>query len=123
MAEKIGNMARTIMRQLEDFGVAEGLVVDAKVEKIAKETSEELTRTSPKLTGDYAASWTFGNREVRRHKKVMSVYAEKPEYALTHLLEKGHQNRGGGRTPGIPHIAPVEKTAVENLEKELLAEL
>lgn len=49
----------------------------------------------------------------------MVVYADKPEYALTHLLEKGHQKRGGGRTKAIVHIAPAEEETVDELEKEL----
>ena len=49
----------------------------------------------------------------------MVVHAEKPEYALTHLLEKGHQKRSGGRTKAIVHIALAEEAAVDELEKEL----
>lgn len=62
---------------------------------------------------DDAASWTYGTGETKRTKHTMVVYADKPEYALTHLLEKGHQKRGGGRTKAIVHIAPAEEEAVD----------
>ena len=91
--------------------------------KVAEDTAKILNKTSPKLTGDYAASWTYGTGETKRTKHTMVVHADKPEYALTHLLEKGHQKRGGGRTKAIVHIAPAEEAAVDELEKELRTRL
>ena len=49
----------------------------------------------------------------------MVVHAEKPEYALSHLLEKGHANRGGGRTEASVHIAPEEQKAAEKLAERI----
>ena len=112
MAVKIGNLAREVMKQLDEYGIETGL----EVEKVSEEVAED---TAKMLTGDYAASWTYGVGETKRTRHTMIVHAEKPEYALSHLLEKGHQNRNGGRTPAIVHIAPAEEAAAEELEKEL----
>lgn len=122
MAVKIGDLAKAVMKELDNYGVAVGLEVEKVSKEVAADTAKMLNKTSPKLTGDYAASWTYGTGETKR-KHTMVVHAEKPEYALTHLLEKGHQKRGGGRTKAIVHIAPAEEAAVDELEKELRTRL
>lgn len=119
MAIKIGDLAREVMKQLDEYGIETGLEVEKVSEEVAEDTAKMLNKNSPKLTGDYAASWTYGVGETKRTRHTMIVHAEKPEYALSHLLEKGHQNRNGGRTPAIVHIAPAEEAAAEELEKEL----
>lgn len=120
MAVKIGNLAREVMKQLDEYGIETGLEVEKVSEEVAEDTAKMLNKNSPKLTGDYAASWTYGVGETKRTRHTMIVHAEKPEYALSHLLEKGHQNRNGGRTPAIVHIAPEEKEATEKMEKGLI---
>lgn len=114
MAIKIGDLAKTVMKELDDYGVAVGLEVEKVSKEVAEDTAKTLNKTSPKLTGDYAASWTYGTGETKRTKHTMVVHADKPEYALTHLLEKGHQKRGGGRTKAIVHIAPAEEEKISN---------
>lgn len=119
MAIKIGKLTSEVMKQLELYGAEQGLIVDKVVEEVAKNTAKHLEKDSPELTGEYAASWTYGNGQTKRTKHSRLVYAESPESSLTHLLEKGHQNRNGGRTPPVVHIAPEEEAAAEELEKEL----
>lgn len=119
MAIKIGSLAKEVMKQLESYGIETGLKVEKVSREVAEDTAKMLNKNSPELTGDYATSWTYGVGDTKRTLHTMVVHAEKPEYALTHLLEKGHQNRDGGRTPAKVHIEPAEQAAVEELEKEL----
>lgn len=84
--------------------------VQEKVDQAAKEgtieAANKLKSTSPKKTGKYASSWTarkVGDKWVTHNKK---------HYRLTHLLEKSHAKRGGGRTVPDVHIRPVEQEAI-----------
>lgn len=89
-------------------------VVDDVLPKVAKETVKELKKTSPKRHGDYAKGWKQKIEKDRVTGSTSIVY-NKTRYQLTHLLEKGHANRNGGRTQGIPHIKPAEEHAVKNV--------
>ena len=113
----IGKMADAIMKELEQYAdvTTEGMKKLAK--EVGKETAEKLQRTSPKATGDYAKRWTSTVRAESANSIAVSVHDKK--YQISHLLEKGHQKRNGGRTPAIVHIAPAEEAAAEELEKEL----
>ena len=111
MAVKIGDLAKAVMKELDDYGVAVGLEVEKVSKEVAEDTAKMLNKTSPKLTGDYAASWTYGTGETKRTKHTMVVHAEK------------HQKRSGGRTKAIVHIATAEEAAVDELEKELRTRL
>lgn len=119
MAIKIGNLAREVMKELDGYGIEVGLEVDKVTRDVAEDTAKMLNRISPKRSGKYAAAWTYSNGDTKKTKHSKIVHAEKPEYALTHLLEKGHQKRGGGRTKAIVHIATAEEAAIEGLEKGL----
>lgn len=56
MAIKIGDLAKAVMKELDDYGVAVGLEVEKVSKEVAEDTAKILNKTSPKLTGDYAAS-------------------------------------------------------------------
>jgi hypothetical protein len=85
--------------------------VDVKLEAIKKEVAENAksdlkSLERPKKTGAYRKGW----RVKKKGKKFIVHNAT--DYQLTHLLEKGHAKRGGGRVDPVIHIAPIEEEAV-----------
>ena len=109
----IGNLVAEINRQLALYANQTNETVQQIAEKVAQDGVEKLKTTSPKDTGDYAESWTY------RKVKNKFVVHNKEHYRLTHLLEKSHALRDGGRSQAQPHIAPVEKEMIRDFEGEL----
>ena len=113
---KGNDLSGEIMKCLQEYTEE---VVEA-LEKTEKELADEAVRTlkqtSPKKSGKYARSWT----QTKQGKKRI---VHNRRYQLTHLLEKGHAKRNGGRVAARVHIAPVEqrisKEAVERLKENL----
>lgn len=113
---KGNDLSGEIMKCLQEYTEE---VVEA-LEKTEKELADEAVRTlkqtSPRESGKYAKSWT----QTKQGKKRI---VHNRRYQLTHLLEKGHAKRNGGRVAARVHIAPVEqrisKEAVERLKRNL----
>ena len=113
MAKGIGDLSKEIANALSTYtdDVTQGLE-EAK-EKVAKNTVKHLRSLNhPKLTGDYAKGWA------RKKVGTAEIVYNRTDYQLTHLLEKGHAKRGGGRVDAIPHIGPAEKVAIDDFVKE-----
>ena len=83
---------------------------------LAKHAVKQLKATSPKRTGKYASGWT-------KKKRGKAIVVHNKSYQLTHLLEKGHAKRGGGRVAVRVHIAPVEKQVQSMVEPVLRKKL
>lgn len=103
----VNDFSKDIAKALREYTseVEAGLQVSKK--EVAKETAGQLKQTSPKLTGDYAKGWGVSTIKGRM------VVHNKTDYQLTHLLEYGHVDRGGGRTAGKAHIRPAEEQAIK----------
>jgi len=118
MAENIpiDALARTIVKQMEDYtseiedDVREAVIVTAK------ETQQLLGRTSPERTGEYAKRWRV---KIEKGRHFTGAIVHNKLYQLVHLLEKGHAKRGGGRVRAFPHVAPAETAAEKRLEKRV----
>lgn len=107
-----------IMRDLNEYVDSAQDVVKAAVTKAADDAKKQLKANSPKDTGKYAKSWAVKTVKESTSELGVVVHSRKL-YGLTHLLEKGHAKRGGGRVPAKVHIAPVEQDVTTNLEEEI----
>lgn len=112
--------------------------LEAAVQKVLKKYGDDLTDNVKLLSRDfakqgakaiasdarskfkdtgagYAAGWTT-RYETSRYSAQGIIYNQDVP-GLPHLLENPHAKRGGGRTAGNPHIAPVEEKLVKEYEK------
>lgn len=116
---KIGGLSDAIMKELEEYANVTTENVKEGTKKVAQKAVKELKENSPKNTGDYAKSWKSKVTSETSHSITSIIYAGGGQYRLTHLLEKGHAKRGGGRVEGTSHIAPVEKMCRDQLMEEI----
>lgn len=107
------------MKELRQYSDELNEEIKADTLKVAKETVKQLKETSPKKTGAYAKSWSQKESVKGTHVSKRVVY-NKDHYQLTHLLEKGHAKKNGGRVQAYPHIRPAEEKAIKNLEEEIV---
>ena len=93
-----------------------------KVEEITTQTGREcakkLKSVSPKRTGKYKSGWTAKKQPGGLHGASSVAYNNKAP-GLTHLLEYGHDNVDGSRTPAHPHIKKVEQEMNEEYYNKL----
>lgn len=128
MAINIDKMSIEIMRNLEIYLSNTQEDVKQAVEETAKETVQELRKTSPVRKGgkggQYAKNWACKrSRQKGRWFNSMIVYNKDPTFRITHLLEKEHASRNGGRVKARPHIGPAEEIARTKLYTKLLRRL
>lgn len=93
-------------------------VLEADLKRDSPKRKGSYRRQGKYRPGSYARSWrtiVTSNTFSTYRKEVFN----KDHYQLTHLLEKGHAKRGGGRVAARVHIAPAEEKAVKNYEKDI----
>lgn len=120
----IDGVAQQLDKILDEYADKLDETTDAIMEKVAKDTAQNLRQTSPPAgkQGQYAKSWTVTKQ------KHQYIVHNKKHYRLTHLLENGHvvKNQYGtyGRwTPTRKHIEPAEEKAARDLIRELESKL
>ena len=109
-------MASEIMNALKEYKEVTDDVVKQAVNTVSEETKKMVQSASPTDSGGYKKGWTAKKMKDSASKTEVVVY-NRSKPGLTHLLEKGHAKRGGGRVPGKPHIAPAEENGVQLFEK------
>ena len=119
----IDNMDAAIMEILNDYEEFTVHTVREATQKIAQRSVKTLkssSRGSFGGTGKYAKGWTMTS-DGGRYDTTVTIHNSTP--GLPHLLEHGHAKRGGGRTPGRVHIAPVENKLINDFENYLKVNL
>ena len=126
----IDELANVIGESFERYGELSAEAVREVVEQTAKDTVERLKQTSPKEYGNYAESWTYDKNALKGGKlRSHTVVFNKKHYRLTHLLEYGHDlvtktgKKLDNRAEARPHIANVERIAIETLTRNIEAKL
>ena len=108
-------------RILSNYADATEETCKEAISATAKETVNELRNVHVSGAEKYG-SWD-NYRKSWKSKKTnkgleTTIYNEK-YYRLTHLLEKGHAFKNGGRAKAFPHIAPIAEKAEESLLKKV----
>lgn len=120
-------MAQSLEQQLKKVLKKYADDVQNNLENLSKEFAQkgaaEVRRASGIFggSGRYASGWTSTFQTGRL--SAQGIIYNRVVPGLPHLLEHGHAKRGGGRTPGRVHIAPVEEKLVEEFERAVKNDL
>lgn len=118
----IEQLASVIMSGLREYASLTTSDVKKAVRRAANTAKKDINKSAPVRTGRYKESWRIRTVQETSGGLSMEVYSPS-RYMLAHLLEYGHANRYGGRTRAIPHIAPAEAHAKEQLHEDIMRAL
>ena len=108
------DIANEITKALTEYTSEVEEKLDEIKSDVADETVNMLKVNSPTgRRGKYAKGW--------RKKKDGTSYVihNATNAGLTHLTEKGHAKRNGGRTKAQPHISTAEEMAIKKFENKI----
>ena len=111
----VDGMADAIMEGLLEYADLATDVMKGCVKKAGNTVKKETQENAPVKSGKYGKSWAVKRQREISHMLEVVVHS-KDRYQLTHLLEKGHAKRGGGRVKAFPHIGPAEVKGIRELE-------
>lgn len=114
----IDDLADEIMEGLTEYANLATDTMKKAVKKAGNKVKKEIQENAPKDTGEYKKSFKVTKRKETANSMQVTVHS-KDRYQLTHLLEKGHAKRGGGRVAAIPHIEPAEQEGIRLLTEEI----
>lgn len=118
---KPDQLSKVIQQTLKDYEDDVIISIEDATRTVAKAGVKELKQKSKSLfkqhTGEYAKGWKY---ELEAMRYGLSATLHNKIYYLTHLLENGHANRGGGRTAGRPHISVVEDQIRKDYSEEII---
>lgn len=110
----VEGLANAVTNNLRIYGeeIQEGIRAEAKssMQKLVKVT--KATAPVGKRQKHYRDSIKSKAYHSTRQSKFI-WYVDGPDYRLSHLLEKGHANRDGSRTPGTHFIQKASEPILE----------
>ena len=126
---KPGQLAREILKDLNEYTDNVRVHVDDAVGEVAKESQKKLRATTgaegSNVWRKYPTGWTIKSTRRKGYRKEEVWNAR--HYRLTHLLEHGHvvkngtgRNNGRQKTRAFKHIGPINDKAQEELEKRIV---
>lgn len=118
MNTSVNEMADAIMKGLMEYADVSAETVKGAVKRAGNTVKKEASANAPKKSGKYKKSFTVTKQKETAASLTVVIHS-KNRYQLTHLLEKGHAKRGGGRVEGIPHIGPAEEKGIRRLTDEI----
>lgn len=114
----VDQMADAIMDGLLEYAELATDTMKNCVKKAGNTVKKETQANAPVKSGRYKKSWA-----VKRQKETSTILEmvvhSRNRYQLTHLLEKGHAKRGGGRVKAMPHIGSAEEKGIRMLEDSI----
>ena len=107
----VNNLAAAIAEELGKYSAEVDEAMQGEIDKTSKEIVKDLKNDPiiPEKTGDYKKS--FYAKKLGQGKGYKRVVVANKKYRLTHLLEKGHVTRNGGRTRAFPHWVHAQEKA------------
>lgn len=112
----VDQMADAVMEGLLEYAELATDVMKDCVKKVGNTVKKETQANAPVRSKRYQKSWAVKKQKESSNALEVVVHSRN-RYQLTHLLEKGHAKRGGGRVRAIPHIAPAEEKGIRELEE------
>lgn len=108
------DIADEITKALSEYTDEVKIGIEVASEETADEAINTLKANSPEgKRGKYSKGWR------KKQTKNGYIIYNSTNAGLTHLLEKGHAKRNGGRTKAQAHIEPAEQNAIKNFEKKI----
>jgi hypothetical protein len=114
----VSELASAIEEELNNYKDLAAGTLKKAVKNAGTTAKQDINSSAPVRTGKYAKSWRSKVTKEDSASIEVTVYSPS-RYMLAHLLENGHALRNGGRVRAIPHIAPAEEHAREELTKEI----